>query len=1363
MSERTESSAHDPRNVISGQIIDSFVLQTRDIHIHVPLRLHRLLERAGSNYLTDADYAPDARTAQRRTELADQLVRFVIENPAELYAAISGTADTTADTPSEPWVVDEAVALLSLVEQRLAETRIAQQTHTESTERMAVELMQLRLQVSAQQAEQARAKSAEEPPASVECPYPGLAAFTVSQARWFFGREQLTAQLVRRLAVAGGLPLFVVGVSGAGKSSLLRAGLVPALLRGDIPVEGSADWLYAQVRPGGRPLVELVTRMAVLAGRPAGAALAEVSAHPERFAVLVRQAARIHATKLGQRGVAGPVLLVVDQFEEIFTECRDDVERACFLKALLAAARRVGDHRTAPAALVVLGLRADFFPACAGEPDLATILQDNQFLVGPMSPPELRCVVTGPAAAVGLTLDPGLVDLIVDDLGPSGYEPGALPLLAYALAATWAGRRGRTMTLASYRVSGGVRGAIATAAEAMYTAMSGPERQITRTLLLRLVAVGDNVDDTRRRVPRATLTSGDARADAMLQRLLLTRLVTITEDDDVEIVHEALLRAWPRLTEWLNTDRAGLLVHRQLSDAAKLWSDAGRDRYSLYAGARLAGLRAWLDQRADRAAQLSEIERDFVRASVAAEAEERERVRLNTRRLRRRVAALAVLVVITMVATAIALWQQQVANGQRADALRQKVVAQSREYAAESLSAGSNDSRRSMLLALAAWQGAPTTEEARSALLSAQTSPYAGSLGPTAGRLWRVAITPDGGIAALATYEGIVTLWDTTTHRQIVQLAGYDGTNPDVEFSPDGRVLAVTGTGRSLRLWDVRTDRLIRKLPVDAGPVAFSSDGASLVTVASGSVTLWNVATGQKTRTINDPAYAYSVAISHDGTLIATGDVNGDIRLWQTATGTLSGVLSGHTKSVTSVDFDHDDTMLASGSADGTVRLWNVARRASANVPVLTPQGGGEYIDQAVFSPDGDYVAAGLDRARTTVLWRISDGAVVMTLVGHTQAVISVAFSADGHTLLSGGLDQTAILWHVQNTYLFQPDPVNGVAFSPNGLFMASSSGQVVTLWDPRRRVPIRTLSASIGGTPSVAFSADSRSVAAADQDGTVRVWDVGTGTLTRTFTLGGGMVPTFVAFSPDGRTMAVSGGPTVAAITSRTAPLPYTFVVRQWDVTSGAVLSTTSYIIHDAGKDPYPSTLPVFAPDSQLLAIPLTNGYLDLRQARTGTPVGQIAVSPGTVTAPLAFSSDGSLLAIGSTDRTLRVWNVATRKQIGTPMAGQNGVIDGVAFLPGNHVLASTSDYDSTVRLWDVSHDTALAVIQGAAGTFNGMAVQPGGGLIAGAATNDAVDVWSTDTNSVVSMLCTALNGTQSIVAAWTAMGRDPAQAPHC
>ncbi len=355
---------------------------------------------------------------------------------------------------------------------------------------------------------------------------------------------------------------------------------MPALSRGELPVPGSADWPRVRLTPGLRPLTELASHIAVLAGSSVGTSVDEVRANPVRFAALARQAALAHAGRKGL-DVAGPVVLVVDQFEEIFTRCKDAAERAAFIAALRAAADGVADDDTTPSALVLASLRADFFSSCAEEPGLAGILQDNQFLVGPMKTSELRSVVEGPAAAVGLDVERGLVDRVLEDVvGAAGHQPGTLPLLAYALEATWNKRRGKTMALASYQESGGVRGAISEAAEKLFTSMSELDQRIVRRLLLALVAVGDGVDDTRRRVPKSELTGGDDDSVTVLNRLVANRLVAVDEDT-VEIAHEALLRAWPRLTTWLNEDRAGLVVHRRLTDATSDWLSLDRDSGSL--------------------------------------------------------------------------------------------------------------------------------------------------------------------------------------------------------------------------------------------------------------------------------------------------------------------------------------------------------------------------------------------------------------------------------------------------------------------------------------------------------------------------------------------------------------------------------------------------------------------------------------------------------------------------------------------------------------------------------------------------------------------------------------------------------------
>jgi WD40 repeat protein len=862
---------------------------------------------------------------------------------------------------------------------------------------------------------------------------------------------------------------------------------------------------------------------------------------------------------------------------------------------------------------------------------------------------------------------------------------------------------------------------------------------------------------------RASLIGNTPHPDATAAALdAFTRARLLTQQHDtVEITHEALLRAWPRLAEWLTTDRPGLLVHRRLADAAKAWLDVRRDAGSLYRGAQLADVRAWLDGREDRAADLSTAEGEFVTASVAAEEADREFIRRNNRRLRRGIAVLTVLVVVTLIASGLALWQQRVANAQRAQALAQQAIALSREYAAESLSAGSTDPHRSLLLAAAAWQASPT-EEARSAILSAQAMPYEGTLGPTDARLWNVALSPDGTIAALATYAGTVTLWDTASHRELARLTGPDG-QPDVAFSPNGRIVATANISANannrVRLWDAHTHQLIRTLPAQALNMRFSPDGNSLITEYGAAIVLWDVAGGRQIRDYTGDDIGIGVAISHDGSMVAAGDSDGTIHLWQAATGEPIAVLSGHTKTVTSVDFSPNDALLASSGADGTVRLWNVAQRRAA--AVLGSTTSGEYIKQVAFSPDGSYVAAAMNAARTVQLWRVSDGASLGGFVGHTLGVASIAFSRDGHTLLSGSLDQTGILWRVQSTVLFQPDPVVAVAFSPDGHLLASSSGQTTTLWDVGRRDPVRVLTDAGSLGQSLSFSPDGKTIAVVDNRGTVRLWDVATGKSTGAFTFEPGLVGGYVTFSPDGRILVAMGGLPFNQITSNVFNVPHVYEVRQWDVATGKVLVTTSYHVTNVTTDPYPVGQTVFSPNGDVLAVPLTTGSIELRQARTGTRLGVLAAHQDFVTT-VAFNQDGTILATGGGDRTVELWNTTTRQQIGTRLVGHNGVIKGIAFLPGGHTLATVSDDDPAVRLWDVASHAPLAAIQGS-GSFNGMAVQPGTGLIATAGTNDTVALWNPDPARVLSTICAALRGTRPITTAWQAISSDPSQAPRC
>ena len=564
---------------------------------------------------------------------------------------------------------------------------------------------------------------------SLDCPYPGLATFQPGDAGRFFGREALTATLAARAGELLSRPglLMVLGPSGSGKSSLLRAGLIPAIAAGALPARGSWAWPWELMTPGREPVTELAILITTHTGIPPGALAADLRTDPARVTAAIRQAllaiSRRRAAALS--GVTeSPVeelrlVLVVDQFEEVFTLCKDE-ERRAFIKALCAAAgngvvRERADARDAPA-LVVLGVRADFYARCAQYPELVPYLQDKQVLVGPISQAGLREAIERPAAAAGLVTDSALVEVLLADLGlrprpssplassealgeelgsgqvlPAGdsYEAGRLPLLAYALQQTWRYREGRRLTVAAYWATGGIDGAVARTAETVYKRFDADGKRAARLLLLRLVSPGEGTADTRRRVTVTELTGATelaepmdtpqiATAKAVLTDLVQGRLLTAGTGtggkDTVEISHEALLTAWPRLREWLSQDRAGQRIHRDLTDAVHSWQAQGRDPSLLFRGTRLAGAREWA---ASHGRDLNPDERAFL-------AESQQHV-LRATWLRR--AAVAGLAVLMLVAVGFAVY----ARIQRAVAVHQRDVAVSSQLAIQSEALGANN------------------------------------------------------------------------------------------------------------------------------------------------------------------------------------------------------------------------------------------------------------------------------------------------------------------------------------------------------------------------------------------------------------------------------------------------------------------------------------------------------------------------------------------------------------------------------------------------------------------------------------------------------------------------------------------------
>ena len=595
-------------------------------------------------------------------------------------------------------------------------------------------------------------------------PYLGLAAYGPDDADRFCGRDSLVAALTDRLARQRFVA--VVGASGSGKSSLLRAGLLPA-------VRADGDrWSTVLMSPGAHPLRECAGHLAARLGIDPAALTAELAADPHHLRLV-----------LPRLLTAGPAdaecLLIVDQFEEVFSLCEDVSERETFVRAILAAAYDP-DGRTR----VVIGLRADFYAHSARLPELVAALQDAQLIVGPMTPDELSVAITEPATRAGLMVERALVATIVAE---AASRPAALPFVSHALWETWRRRRGTGLFLASYQAVGGLDGAVAQSAEQVYGELDEEHRRAARRILLRLTALGDGTEDIRRRVSRAEL--GDATVTTrVLERLAAARLLTISEET-VEIAHEALIRGWPTLRDWLAADRESLRAHHRLTATATDWATHGHDDAFLYQGSLLAG---WADQD-DEA--LNEIERDFLAASRARETREHLRRR---RRLRTTIGGLVAGLLTVCLLALVGVAQTVHANAERDLAVANGLAAQSRAVLPTQPDLAN-------LLALAGLDHSVTPQTVASAQAALSTPIHvARPLIGHSGAVNAVAFSPDGRTIATGSDDGTVRLWNATTTASLAVLTAGGAVNA-VAFTRDGRIVAAGSADGAVRLWDTTT------------------------------------------------------------------------------------------------------------------------------------------------------------------------------------------------------------------------------------------------------------------------------------------------------------------------------------------------------------------------------------------------------------------------------------------------------------------------------------------------------------------------------------------------------------------------------
>jgi WD40 repeat protein len=1005
------------------------------------------------------------------------------------------------------------------------------------------------------------------------CPYRGLEAFREEDADLFFGREDDVARLVERLRTSRFLA--VLGPSGSGKSSLVAAGLLPAVRRGALP--GGDSWRVLEMAPGAHPLAALAARLAHLpgAGSPS---VGDLAADERRLDLAVARA-------LDGRPAPTRALLVVDQLEEAFTLCQDEGERAAFLANLVYAASIPGGRT-----VVVVAMRADFYGRLAEHPEVRALAAAQQVLLGPMDARGLRRAIELPAKRAGLELEPGLTRRILTDVAD---RPGTLPLMEHLLVEVWQRRRGRTLTLEAYAASGGVEGALARRANSIYGAMD-PERQaVARRVLLRLTQPGEGTEDTRRRATRAELVTRpgeEGEVDAVIAALADARLVTTGTDEAtgepvVDVTHEALIRGWPELRGWINDDREQLRLHRRLSDAAGEWEAAGRDEGQLYRGAPLA---LW-DGRDE--SHLNELERGFLAASRERVEQERASRRKRTRIT---IGALAVGLAIVAALGILALVS-------RNDAADQRDLATSRQLAGSSALARERDSELATLLGERAYAAAPTAEaeetlrqgvhdsKLRAALRLPDDVPQFADLGAPGRiaimsqsgtfRLWDSVNDPRGAspvvvgkagegytaIAAVSTgyvtggEDGVLRLWPgQDAPGDARRLARVPGAVIDMHAASDGDgVIVATDQGAFVvSATDGRVQRVATGSLFDA--VAEPTPGRYITAGLDGTLQRWSAGSSSPTPIELDGA-PWALSLSPDGELLA---VAGDNGLHVLRLGEGGGVAFAATASgpVADVAWSADGERLVAGASDASVRVYSrsgrLLSRMEGHEGTAAPVGwdGSDAVWTA--SSDGSVrrwdPSAGVEqqlngRTPAPIGGIAYDGGSRVTLVGADGSGESWRPGAPGARQLlppvSGNVWSAAaqgdlIAVGIQGGPLVVRDrtgaevasasfpnqqQANGLALDPGGRQVAAalSDGRIVVM-DVTRGAEPRTLGSHEGQATAVAFSPDGETIASGGADGAVRVWGGPGGS--RTIGSHDGSVDG-LAFSPDGRWLASASG----------------------------------------------------------------------------------------------------------------------------------------------------------------------------------------------------------------------------------------------
>lgn len=1169
------------------------------------------------------------------------------------------------------------------------------------------------------------------PPAPGEPPFKGLTYFTEEDAQIFFGREGLSEDLVARLRSIHFLA--VIGASGSGKSSLLRAGVVPRLRQ--------KNWSIHIITPTARPLEKLastLTRDETLLNAADEMSVA-LGADPR---TLLRAANRLTA-----RANANRLLLLVDQFEELFTLCRDEVERIAFLDNILTAVEEQGTLT------VLIGLRADFYDQCLQYEGFRKLLSRQQEAIGPMRQEELVRVIAEPAKQGGWQFVEGLVEQILEDVG---QEPGRLPLLSHALRETWERRRGTVMTLAGYRAAGGVEGAIAKTAEDTLKRLDDSKLPIVQHIFLSLTELGEGSEDTRRISTRAELSqigSDEASVYALLEQLVRARLITI-DGQNVEVAHEALIRRWPRLHNWVSGNRDRLRFERRLADDALEWSEElERDPGALYQGARLAQAIEW-SQFND--VVLSPLSLEFLESSRAlAEREEREKEERRQHELRqqrilaeeqsrraeeaeaaearqRRLTriALGILVVALIAAVSAVFFGVESRNNARL-ALESSRVALSRQLLTQSATVLDSQYDLALLLGSEALNTSTTSETKGMLNYELIYNPYLTTyLRAHADEVHPIKFIANGRLLASGSDDGQIILWDMEKREPAFPpLEAHQYAVGPITFNDERALLASGACAQyadeiqsqciqgEIALWGLADEgneaKMLHGHESDLHGLRFSHDGKYLASTGGSSLIVWDIDTLEPIweLVLDGNEFIWGVDFSPlDNDLLTIGDESGRITVVDVRAKSILREIRAHSQRVIHTVFSPNGQILASGSRDGTIALWDV--------PTWQPLGPfleahTEHIADLDFGNDDHLVSVGLDGQ--VLLWDLSgEPKIELSLTGHGGSVSSAAFkdTPDEMTLATNGPEESIILWDLKGDISRgrwlpgHQDSVLSIDFSPDGSALISGSAdQSIMFWDLE--------SGTTKGSPlllhgdevrDVAFQPQGNCFASAGRDGKIILWALNGEQMEPKELVGHAAIVRSVNFSPDGSLLASSddsgrvflwdvetgrqiGEPLIGHSRevfdvdfnpdgTLLASGGWDGKIQLWDLEtrelSGESITTGIEQVWDIEFSPDGTTLAVAGEGEKILIFDVAGRVLE----------SQLVTNQVNRISTIAFSPDGKLLASGSSDSTIEIWDIPERRIVGLPLQTHSSGINSLKFSPDGRLLASADDFGRIITL---------------------------------------------------------------------------------